>query len=149
MTGTDDRAVGAGAADWQHWEASDPARFTALLGAITYRLDGAAMWVRMMPGPSHSNIRDAVHGGALLAFIDVSLFAAARGFGVIVRGTGVTLNLDTQFIGEGRVGEMLEARIELLRETGRLLFLRGLVTQGAGDHLVAAFSGTIRKPPPR
>jgi hypothetical protein len=31
-----------------------------------------------------------------------------------------------------------------LKETGRLLFMRGIVTQG--DERVAAFSGTIRKP---
>ena len=40
----------------------------------------------------------------------------------------------------------MEARVELLRETGRLLFLRGLVVQGDADAKVAAFSGTIRKP---
>ena len=84
------------------------------------------------------------HGGALLAFIDVALFAAARGFGLITAGTAVTLDLSTQFIGGGRIGEPLEAQVELLRETGRLLFLRGLVVQG--DDKIASFSGTIRKP---
>jgi hypothetical protein len=33
---------------------------------------------------------------------------------------------------------------ELLKETGRLLFMRGIVSQG--ESRVAAFSGTIRKP---
>ena len=84
--------------------------------------------------------------GALLAFIDVVLFAAARGFGLITAGTAVTLDLNTQFIGSGRLGEPLEAQVELLKETGRLLFLRGLVVQGEDEAKVAAFSGTIRKP---
>ena len=43
---------------------------------------------------------------------------------------------------EAVLGRML-ARVELLRETGRLLFLRGLVVQEAGT--VASFSGTVRK----
>ena len=36
------------------------------------------------------------------------------------------------------------AEVELLKETGRLLFMRGIVMQG--ESRVAAFSGTIRKP---
>jgi hypothetical protein len=49
-----------------------------------------------------------------------------------------------QFIGAGVIGEALEAEVELLKETGRLLFMRGVVSQG--ESRVAAFSGTIRKP---
>ena len=78
--------------------------------------------------------------------------AAARGFGLITAGTAVTLDLNTQFIGGGRVGEPIEAQVEVLKETGRLLFLRGLVVQGDDDTKIAAFSATIRKPsgkPPR
>ena len=37
----------------------------------------------------------------------------------------------------------LDAEVELLRETRRLVFLRGMVLQG--DNRVAAFSATIRK----
>ena len=40
--------------------------------------------------------------------------------------------------------EPIEAQVELLKETGRLLFLRGLVVQG--EARIAAFSATIRKP---
>ena len=58
----------------------------------------------------------------------------------------VTLDASTQFIGAGRIGEPLEVVIELLKDTRRLVFLRGTVEQG--DHLVAAFSGTLRKPTP-
>ena len=134
-----------GAPGWRFWHPSDPTRFNMLLGPISYRVDGARVLVRMMPEHRHSNVRDRVHGGATLAFIDVSLFAAARGFGLVTSGTAVTLGLDTQFIGEARIGVALEAEVELLRETGRLLFLRGLVGQEGGT--VAAFSATIRKPP--
>jgi hypothetical protein len=45
------------------------------------------------------------------------------------------------------VGEPLEARIELLRETGRMLFLRGLIVQDSAG-TVASFSGTLRKSSP-
>jgi acyl-coenzyme A thioesterase PaaI-like protein len=68
-------------------------------------------------------------------------------FGLIEAGTAVTLDLSVQFIGAGLVDEPLDAEVELLKETGRLLFMRGLVLQG--ETRVAAFSGTIRKPTKR
>ena len=131
---------------WRRWHFTDPTRFNQLIGPMAFRVDDRLARVRWTPERHHSNLRDAVHGGALLGFIDIALFAASRGFGLTAAGTAVTLGLDTQFIGEGRIGEPLEARVELLRETGRLLFLRGLVVQGEDDAVVAAFSGTIRKP---
>jgi len=135
---------------WRRWSLTDPTRFNTLIGPMMLRVDGegasAVARVRMTPEHRHSNLRNNVHGGALLAFIDVALFAAARGLGLIRAGTAVTLDLSTQFIGGGRIGEPIEAQVELLKETGRLLFLRGLVVQGDPDERIVAFSGTIRKP---
>ena len=134
---------------WRSWSLSDPTRFNTLLGPMLYRVDGHTVRVRITPEHRHSNLQNNVHGGALLAFIDVALFAAARGFGLITAGTAVTLDLNTQFIGGGRVGEPIEAQVEVLKETGRLLFLRGLVVQGDDETKIAAFSATIRKPSPK
>ncbi len=103
--------------------------------------------LRMFPEHRHSNLGNAVHGGVTLGFIDVALFGAARMFGLIDTGLAVTLDLSVQFIGAGRLNEPLDAEVELLKETGRLLFLRGLVVQG--DDAIAGFSGTIRKPTSR
>lgn len=131
---------------WRRWQFSDPTRFNQMLGPMMFRIDDGVARVRWTAEHRHTNLRDAVHGGALLAFIDVALFAASRGFGLLTAGTAVTLDLNTQFIGAGRPGEPLEAKVELLKETGRLLFLRGVIVQGTGEETVAAFSGTIRKP---
>ena len=129
---------------WMTWELSDPTRFNSFLGPFLLKVDGDIARVRMTPRHEHSNLSNNLHGGALLGFIDVALFAASRGFGLIEAGTAVTLDLSVQFIGGGRIDAALEAQVELLRETGRLLFLRGLVVQG--DDKIAGFSGTIRKP---
>jgi acyl-coenzyme A thioesterase PaaI-like protein len=56
----------------------------------------------------------------------------------------VTLDLHNQFIGAGQIGEPLDVLCEVMRETGRLVFLRGSVEQG--DRLVSSFLGTLRKP---
>ena len=129
---------------WIKWEFRDPTRYNSFLGEVIVRLEDGKARVRMTPERRHSNFGDNVHGGALLGFIDVALFAAMRSFGLMTAGPAVTLDLNTHFIGAGKVGEPLEARIELLRETQRLLFLRGLLVQDAG--VVCEFSGTIRKP---
>ena len=134
---------------WKRWQFRDTARFNAFLEPLLVRIEGETARVRMMPRHEHSNLRDHVHGGALLGFMDVALFAASRGFGVLAAGGAVTLDLSAQFIGGGRIGVPLEARIELLRETGRMLFLRGLIVQ-EGEPTIASFTGTLRKstPPP-
>jgi uncharacterized protein (TIGR00369 family) len=129
---------------WMNWTFTDASRFNAFLGEVIVRVVDGVAQVRMVPERRHSNFGDNVHGGALLGFIDVALFAGIRSFGLLDAGPAVTLDLNTHFIGAGRIGEVLEARIELLRETRRLLFLRGLLVQR--EAVVAEFSGTIRKP---
>jgi uncharacterized protein (TIGR00369 family) len=128
---------------WKRWTLDDPTRFNTLLGPLWVRMEEGQARVRMVPERRHSNLGDNVHGGALLGFIDVALFAAARAHGLLDVGPAVTLDLSVQFIGAGSLDAPVEAEVELLRETGRLIFLRGLVVQGAAR--VASFSGTVRK----
>ena len=129
---------------WNRWQFRDPTRFNAFIEPVWVRAEDGIARVRMLPRREHSNMREAVHGGALLGFMDVALFAGSRGLGVLGAGGAVTLDLSAQFIGAGRIGEPLEAEVELLRETGRLLFLRGLVVQ-QGQPTIASFSATLRK----
>ena len=48
---------------------------------------------------------------------------------------------------DAQPSEPLDAVTEIVRETGKLVFVRGMVEQT--DHQVAAFSGIIRKFAPR
>ena len=128
---------------WMNWTFIDDSRYNSFLDTIIVRSEGNTARVRMWPSRKHSNFGDNVHGGALLGFIDVALFAAIRSLGVIDAGPSVTLDLNTHFIGAGKIDMVLEAEVEMLRETRRLIFLRGLLVQETGT--VAEFSGTIRK----
>lgn len=134
---------------WLTWQMSDDRRFNAqVLGKMLVRKESeTSARVRMFPTIKHSNLADNIHGGTTLSFIDVALFGASRMFGLIEAGTAVTLDLSTQFIGSGAIDIPLDAEVELLKETGRLLFLRGLIVQG--NNRIAAFAGTIRKPTKR
>lgn len=130
---------------WMKWGFRDPTRFNAMLGRMIVRLeDDGRVRMRAFPDRSHSNLSDRVHGGALLGYIDVALFATARTHGLIEAGTAVTLDLSTQFIGAAAIGRPLDFVSEVLRETGRLLFIRGLAEQEGA--VVASYSGTVRKP---
>ena len=135
---------------WDSWDLADPTRFNAqTMGRLLVREEAQpggkpVVRLRMAPEVRHSNLLDAVHGGVTLALIDISLFAAIR---VLLDGDAagsVTLDLSTQFTGAGRIGQPLDAVCEVLRETRRLVFLRGTFEQDG--HLVAAYNGTVRKP---
>ncbi|RYD59222.1 MAG: PaaI family thioesterase [Sphingomonadales bacterium] len=117
------------------------------MGAIRVRPEDGIVRVRMEPEIRHSNLRGHMHGGALLGFMDIALFAAARGFGVLTAGPASTIELSAQFIAGAELSEPVEARVELLRETARMLFLRAVITQSHGN--VASFSGIVRKPTSR
>ena len=136
---------------WMTWDLKDPTRFNSLFGPFLLKVEDGIARVRMTPRHLHSNLSGKMHGGALLGFVDMAIFAASRGFGLIEAGTAVTLDLSAQFIGRAEIDEAVEARVELLRETGRLLFLRGLVVQplAEGEDVVLSFSATIRKPSAR
>ena len=134
---------------WFTWQLTDPTRFnTWMFGKLIVRRDddGKAR-LRMFPQRHHTNLADNLHGATVLSLIDVGLFACSRMLGIIEAGTAVTLDLSTQFIGAGKPDAPCDAVSELLKETRRLVFLRGVVEQG--DTLIAAFSGTIRKPTAR
>lgn len=140
---------------WHTWNLADPSRFNAqTMGNLVAREESlpggnAAVRLRFHPERRHSNLAGAVHGGVTLALIDISLFAALHILGNGDAGRSVTLDLSTQFIGAGQIGQPLDAVTEVLRETGRLVFLRGIVEQpvaGEGPATIAAFNATIRKP---
>jgi acyl-coenzyme A thioesterase PaaI-like protein len=128
---------------WWTWEVRGHDRYNATLGKLLVQADGPGRArCRMFPATLHGNLGDTVHGGALLTFIDMALFAGGHVAGVDV-AHAVTLDLSTQFLGAGQLGRPLDTSVELLRETRRLAFMRGLVEQEGA--LVASWAGTIRK----
>ncbi|KHK91164.1 PaaI family thioesterase [Novosphingobium malaysiense] len=132
---------------WHTWRVNDDARFnTYALGRMIIRPEGErGARLRLLDVETrHSNLLSNVHGGVTLALIDVAMFAAIYTvLGADAAGS-VTLDLHNQFVGAGRIGEPLDVVSEVVKETRRLVFLRGTVEQD--DHLVANFIGTLRKP---
>jgi uncharacterized protein (TIGR00369 family) len=139
-----------GEAGWFTWNMMDRTRFnTAVLGEMRVRREDAQCRLRMFPERRHTNLVDNVHGGVTLALIDISLFAAMHILGSGDAGPSVTVELSTQFVGGANPALPLDAVTEIVRETGKMLFLRGQCTQprpdGSGEDVIAAYSGIVRK----
>lgn len=135
---------------WHEWalKEQDAHRFNAMLQPILTRAmdDGTAM-VRFMPGEQHSNISNFLHGGALLAFLDIAMFAGARALGLLTAAAAVTADIQVQFVAAGRIDLPVDATIEIVRDTRSLIFIRGIVRQGEGASAtaIASFTGLLKK----
>ena len=130
---------------WWTWEVGTgpPDRFNTTIGKLLVRADGPGRATcRMFPEERHSNLGNMVHGGAILTFIDMAFFAGGRLAGAEVM-RAVTLDCSVRFLSPGRIGIPLDAEVELLRETKRLVFFAGKVVQDG--ELVASFNGALRK----
>ncbi|EQB14456.1 PaaI family thioesterase [Sphingobium lactosutens] len=134
---------------WAGWAAcSDPHPDTFLqaIGRGYMRADGPTRArVALETRSSHRNRLDTLHGGFLAAFADHAYFGGLWIMGHQAQINGVTIDLSMQYLGAGKVGPDLVAEVEILRETGRLFFLRMLMTQNG--EAVAASTATIRKAP--
>lgn len=130
---------------WRHWNLKDQTLFNgAVMGRLITRVDedGRAR-LRMFPERRHENLQGIVHGAVTLGLIDISLFTTMHMIGSGNAGPSVTLELSTQFVAGGKPAEPLDAVTEIVRETGSLVFVRGMVMQEA--HVVASFSGIVKK----
>jgi uncharacterized protein (TIGR00369 family) len=130
---------------WHLWPLPDDGRFHHVLGRLIVRPDGprrgrCRMWVE----DRHLNLGGMLHGGAILTFVDMAVFAGGWAAGADT-AAAVTLDCTAQFVSAGRPEAALDAEVELIRETRRLAFFRGLVVQS--EAIVASFSATLRKSP--
>lgn len=129
---------------WQVRPASHGDRFLDLFGTMHLRVepDGKAR-IRLDPQRRHRNLYETLHGGFIMAFVDQALFIGPAALGIKGSVGGVTIDTATQFFGPLLVDKPLDAVVEILRETGRMVFVRGVMEQ---DGVAAvAFSGTIKK----
>jgi acyl-coenzyme A thioesterase PaaI-like protein len=133
-------------AGWAAWSDPHPDTFLQAIGRGYMRSDapGKAL-VGLETRANHRNRVDTLHGGFLAAFADHAYFGGLWVMGHKAQVNGVTIDLSMQYLGAGKVGPDLFADVEMLRETGRLFFLRMLITQDGQP--VAASSATIRKAP--
>lgn len=130
-------------AGWFSWGDFPRSSFAAATGRLLFKPDGPGKaMVRMFPTEDHMNMGGSIHGGAVMSFIDMSMFAGGLCAGM-ERGHYVTLDLTTHFMARGQAGSPLDSHVELVKQTRGHAFLQGVVRQD-GENCYA-FSGTLKR----
>ncbi|WP_448582336.1 PaaI family thioesterase [Thermaurantiacus sp.] len=132
-------------AGWKCWHARPEGRFVDHLGDVYYREADGEVVSAIETARRHANGLGFLHGGFLMAFVDVAMFATIRH--MLETQAAVTLQSATDFLGPGHVGRVLEGRGHIVKETGKLVWVAGTLTQDEGTHLVAQWHGILRKVP--
>ena len=128
---------------WYSWGDFPRSSFAAATGRLLFKPDGPGRGiVRMFPTIDHMNMGGSIHGGAIMSFIDMSMFAGGLCAGM-ERSHYVTLDLTTHFLARGQADSPLDAHVELVRQTRGHAFLQGVVKQ-KGENCYS-FSGTLKK----
>ncbi len=128
---------------WYSWGDFPRGSFAAATGRLLFKPDGRGRAVvRMFPDDNHMNMGGSIHGGAIMSFIDMSMFAGGLCAGMD-RAHYVTLDLTTHFIARGQPGKPLDAHVELVKQTRGHAFLQGVVRQGGEP--CYSFSGTLKR----
>jgi uncharacterized protein (TIGR00369 family) len=120
--------------EWQPRLTND---FPHFVGPILERLEEGRRIFAFKADARHVNDRGVVHGGMLVTFAD-------QAFGELVldsvqRRLCATVQLNSHFIAAVQVGDLVEARGEIVRGTRSLVFIRGLLS--VGDRTVVAIDG--------
>jgi len=92
----------------------------------------------------HGNNSGSVHGGMLMTFADFALFALSD---TGLHSPMVTISFNAEFTAPAYVGDLVEARGDIVRRTKSLIFIRGqiFVRDEPEERLVLNFSGIIKK----
>ncbi len=84
----------------------------------------------------HMNAAGSVHGGMLMSFMDVAMRETARAASGSQTAGAISLNCD--FVGPGRLGDRIEAKVRVTRRTRTMVFLSGELVAPAGRTLLVA-----------
>ena len=128
---------------WYSWGDFPRSSFASATGRLLFKPDGPGRGIaRIFPTEAHMNMGGSLHGGSVMSFIDMSMFAGGLCAGMDP-GHFVTLDLTTHFLARGQPGTPLDAHVELVRQTGGHAFLQGVVKQN-GENCYS-FSGTLKR----
>jgi len=97
--------------------------------------DGALKRFAFAVAEKHMNAAGSVHGGMLMGFMDVAMSRSARAVSGAPRCSTVSLSCD--FAGPGRLGDLIEAQVRVVRATRTMVFLVGELRAGGRVLLTA------------
>lgn len=126
-------------AGWEHWPGDEP--FENMAGPFFYKRTADGVVSAFKVEPKHLNGGNAIHGGMLMTFADYALFTIA--LNELDEAGGVTISLNGEFVAAGPPSGLVYASGDVVRSTGSMVFVRGLVK--ADDTTLLSFSGIVKK----
>jgi uncharacterized protein (TIGR00369 family) len=133
---------------WYSWGDFPRGSFAAATGRLLFKpvAKGRAQ-TRILPTEAMLNPGGSIHGGAVMSFIDMSLFSGGHCAGM-TPGHYVTLECSVHFVRRGRAGIPLYADVRIVRETpgGHVFFIGTCEQDGEPTH---SFTGTLKRIKPR
>lgn len=123
------------------WRAHDLPGLLGVLGPLLTRRDGDQWAYAIRVRDEHLNQAQVVHGGTITALMDHALSTIA--WDRAGRVPCVTVQLNVNFLGTSRAGQLLVARGKVSHEAGSLLFLDG--TLHADDILVSTAQAIMKR----
>jgi len=121
--------------------------FNLFVGPL-YRLpdshEGAVKRFAFVAAEKHMNAAGSVHGGMLMTFMDVAMSRTSR----LISGAPAcsTVSLTCDFVGPGRLGELIEARVRVTRQTRTMVFMSGELAAGQRTLMVGTGLWKIAEP---
>lgn len=117
--------------------------FSDNLQPIYRRREGDKVALGLIVAPQHGNSLGICHGGVLMTLADI---AAATGVNLAcgIRSGTPTVNLAVDFINAARMGQWIQANIDLVTVKRRFGFCSGTIANS--KEVVARFNGTFYLP---
>ncbi len=114
----------------------------ALLGPFYARGEGSNLVLGLRVAEKHTNARGFARGGMLLTLADVALGYAAEG-SVDPPARLITASVSADFAGSARLGDWVEARVDVQRVGGRMAFANAYLH--VGDRRVVRASAVFAR----
>jgi uncharacterized protein (TIGR00369 family) len=112
--------------------------FNAFAGPF-WRLppDGDVRRFALLVEQKHMNGSGSLHGGVVMTFADIAMSQVSR---LVSGAPGCnTVSLTCDFVGPGKLADLVEARVRVTRQTRTLVFLSADIV--VGDRILAVATG--------
>ncbi|MEP0710087.1 MAG: PaaI family thioesterase [Parvibaculum sp.] len=130
-------------AGYESWQGHDP--FEDHAGPFFFKKhEDGRVTCAFEATPTHCNGGGFLHGGMLMTFADYALFAIGSD---VLEGPAVTVSFSSEFTAAAGAGAFVEARGEIVQNTGSMVFLRGQVFTGRDkdERILLNFSGIVKR----
>ena len=121
----------------------EASEFIACNGPLWIDNSGGRLRVGFRVEVRHTNVSGSCHGGMLATLCDMLLTLTARAHRDSLADSFMsTIGLQVDYIAPAPLGAWVEGEAQVLRDTGRMLFMQALVN--ADGTLVARTSGILK-----